>query len=113
MTSDESRFEILKRVQNGTLSAEEGSDLIGILDRGREAATGQEVIDPVPPLDDTATQESPRVSGWWKALWSLILIGGAVLTGFPRYGHTAVMNGQGWVGGSGFHGSRLLLDFYG
>lgn len=82
MTSDESRFEILKRVQNGTLSAEEGSDLIGILDRGREAATGQEVIDPVPPLDDTATQESPRVSGWWKALWSLILIGGAVLTGF-------------------------------
>jgi len=46
MTSDESRFEILKRVQNGTLSAEEGSDLIGILDRGREAATGQEVIDP-------------------------------------------------------------------
>ena len=82
MTSDESRFEILKRVQNGTLSAEEGSDLIGILDRGREAATGQEVIDPVLPLDNTATQESPRVSGWWKALWSLILIGGAVLTGF-------------------------------
>jgi hypothetical protein len=82
MTSEESRFEILKRVEDGTLTAEEGSDLIGILDRGREAAPEVEVFDPIPPVNHVDNAESPQVSGWWKALWSLILIGGAVLTGF-------------------------------
>lgn len=82
MTSDQSRFEILKRVEDGTLTAEEGSDLIGILERGREAASEAEVLEPPKPFDNEDVSEPPRVSGWWKALWSLILVGGAVLTGF-------------------------------
>lgn len=82
MTSDQSRFEILKSVEDGTLTAEEGSDLIGILDRGREAAPEAEVLDPIEPMNDADGSGSPRVSGWWKALWSLILLGGATLTGF-------------------------------
>ena len=82
MTADESRLEILKRVEDGTLTPEEGSDLIGILDRGREAVMEPEVIAPIPSLEHEDVPDAPRVSGWWKALWSLILIGGAVLTGF-------------------------------
>lgn len=85
MTSEESRFEILKRVQDGTLTAEEGSDLIGILDRGRVDASEAEVLDPIPPMKEAEVPDSPQVSGWWKALWSLILIGGAVLTGFSAF----------------------------
>jgi hypothetical protein len=82
MTSDQSRYEILKSVEDGTLTAEEGSDLIGILERGCDAAPEAEVLDPIPPMNDAGVTDSPRVSGWWKALWSLILLGGALLTGF-------------------------------
>jgi hypothetical protein len=82
MTSEQSRFEILKRVEDGTLTAEEGSDLIGILDRGREAAPEAEVLEPLPQITQEATGDVPSVSTWWKAPWSLVLVGGAVLTGF-------------------------------
>jgi hypothetical protein len=82
MTSNESRLEILKRVQDGTLTAEEGSDLISILDRGREVETEAEVLEPEPLPINTEEVETPKVSFWWKAPWSIVLIGGAVLTGF-------------------------------
>ena len=86
MTDDESRLEILRRVENGILTVEEGSDLIGILDfsNGR---VDREENDSNPKgevysHDDIAT---PQVSNWCKALWSLILFGGATLTGFSAY----------------------------
>lgn len=86
MTVDESRLEILRRVENGILTVEEGSDLIGILDFSNGRVDREE--DDSNPKgevyshDDIAT---PQVSNWWKALWSLILFGGATLTGFSAY----------------------------
>jgi len=85
MTSDESRIEILKKVSDGTLTIEEGADLIGILERGKTTqqsepfAAEPEVVQPPPDV------VSSRVSGWWKFMWSLILIGGAILTGFSAF----------------------------
>jgi hypothetical protein len=57
MTSDQSRYEILKSVEDGTLTAEEGSDLIGILERGRDAAPEAEVLDPIPPMNDAGVTD--------------------------------------------------------
>ena len=45
MTSDESKFEILKKVQEGILSPQEGAELLGILDGNW--GTPQPVINPV------------------------------------------------------------------
>ncbi len=85
MTADESKLEILQRVADGTLSVEEGSDLIGILEGA--AAAPEEPIDhqPSPPDDTNLDEPMPHVSGCWKAAWSMILVGGAVLTAFSAY----------------------------
>lgn len=84
MTRDESKLEILKKVENGTLSVEEGSDLLGILDNAKWKSPEPEIVGnggevfPEP-------EESPKVSGCWKAAWSMILLGGAVLTAFSAF----------------------------
>lgn len=85
MTSDESRLEILKRVGEGILSIDEGSELIGILAGVGTRPAASEGIAPPPVADQSAETVSPQVSNWWKAVWSLILVGGAVLTGFSSY----------------------------
>lgn len=85
MTSDESRLEILKRVEEGILSIDEGSELIGILAGvGTKPATSEWTAPP-PAADQFTETVCPQVSNWWKAVWSLILIGGAILTGFSSY----------------------------
>ena len=79
MTSDESKLEILRKVEDGTLSVEEGSDLIGILEAAKAASSEPEFIQPPNEPDEPKTQpEAPKVSGCWKAAWSMILLGGAV-----------------------------------
>jgi hypothetical protein len=49
MTADENKLEILKKVENGTLSVEEGADLIGILDRAVVDRQNIDVIEPASP----------------------------------------------------------------
>ncbi len=86
MTSNESKLEILRKVEDGTLSPEEGSDLIGILDAASAATSEPEILQPpIEPDTPESPQESPKVSGCWKAAWSMILLGGAVLTAFSAY----------------------------
>lgn len=87
MTTQENKLEILRRVENGTLTIEEGADLIGMLEKGessQESTTqsGAEVIDPPPPQEPF---EKPETSGCWKAAWSMFLVGGAVLAAFSAY----------------------------
>jgi hypothetical protein len=84
MTRDESKLEILKKVEEGTLSVEEGSDLLGILDEGARSAEQPEVID-IKKDDFVEPEETPKISGCWKAAWSMILFGGAVLTAFSAF----------------------------
>lgn len=85
MTSEESRFEILKKVEDGILSVEEGAELLEILERAKSTEKPQEIIDPVPPMNHSADVEPVKVSGCWKAAWSMILTGGAVLTAFSAF----------------------------
>ena len=85
MTKDESKLEILQRVADGTLSVEEGSDLIGILEGAAAVEPMTVDYESPPPADPYQGEPPPRVSGCWKAAWSMILVGGAVLTAFSAY----------------------------
>jgi hypothetical protein len=97
MTKDESKLEILKKVEDGTLSVEEGSDLLGILDHaGKKSAAPEIVRERVE--EEPENIEAPKVSGCWKAAWSMILLGGAVLTAFSAFWvyQGFQNNGFGW-----------------
>ncbi len=85
MTSDESKLEILKKVEDGTLSIEEGADLLGILDQAETIDTLDEFVDVTPPADTPPLHEKVVISGCWKAAWSMVLVGGAVLTAISAY----------------------------
>ena len=79
MTTDDRKLEILRKVEEGTLSVEEGSDLIGMLDRVE--------VEPQQPIPDAENESAGKheASGCWKAAWSMILVGGAILAGFSAY----------------------------
>lgn len=98
MTKDENKLEILKKVESGVLSIEEGSDLLGILDNAGTKPEASVVINDRGE-DFTEPVETPKVSGCWKAAWSMILLGGAVLTAFSAFwvyqGYEA--KGFGWA----------------
>ncbi len=85
MTRDESKIEILKKVESGILSVEEGSDLLGIFDKAEEEAILASESPKTVDLEPMQPIEKPQATGCWKAAWSMILVGGAVLTGFSAY----------------------------
>lgn len=88
MTSDQSKLEILKKVEDGTLSVEEGSQLLGILDSA--AAEPEPVLaEKVPQKPEEDVQQdvavTAKVSGCWKAAWSMVVWLGAGLTALAGY----------------------------
>lgn len=95
MTTDENKLEILRKVENGTLSVEEGADLIGIIESA-EKSQGDGAKDA--PVQAMEPMEKHEASGCWKAAWSIFLLGGAVLTAFSAFwiyqGYRE--NGFGW-----------------
>jgi hypothetical protein len=97
MTREESKLEILKKVENGDLSVEEGSALLSIFDKAERQPVEPEIIDDHGE-EFAEPMETPKVSGCWKAAWSMILFGGAVLTAFSAFwvyqGYTT--KGFGW-----------------
>jgi hypothetical protein len=97
MTRDESKLEILKKVESGILSVEEGSALLGIFDKAERQPVEPEIIDH-PGEAFAEPVETPKVSGCWKAAWSMILLAGAVLTAFSAFWvYQGYMNkGFGW-----------------
>jgi hypothetical protein len=100
MTTDESKLEILKKVEDGTLSVEEGSELLGILDKGARSTPVLEVVHE--RADEFTEPTEPRkVSGCWKAAWSMILLAGAVLTAFSAF----------WVY-QGYHNNGFRWGFW-
>jgi hypothetical protein len=83
---DESKLEILRKVEDGTLTPEEGFQLIGIFDAaGAEESEREFIRPPLEPEAPGSAQKTLRVSGGWKAAWSTILLRGAVLTAFSAY----------------------------
>lgn len=90
MTSEQSKLEILKKVEDGTLSVEEGSRLIGILDGEikDEPESVEKNEDTVEIFEKSLPEDQmvkTEVSGCWKAGWSMILWLGAGLTALSGY----------------------------
>jgi hypothetical protein len=87
MTVDESKLEILKKVENGTLTIEEGANLLAILDGGKAEAEPQpeviqsENVDESQPLEPRST----AVPAGWKSLWSIPLFLGIVFMGLSGF----------------------------
>jgi len=100
MTTDENKLEILRKVENGTLSIEEGAELIGILEGAKSEPEPQSAKS---EADENNTgfmksTEKHEVSGCWKAAWSMFLVGGAILSGFSAYWiyQGYINKGLGW-----------------
>lgn len=100
MTTDENKLDILRKVENGTLSIEEGAELIGMLDNANSSA--EPPVSAPTQLSRTISSMEPiekhEVSGCWKAAWSMVLVGGAILAGFSAYWiyQGYVNQGFGW-----------------
>lgn len=82
MTKEEKKLEILRKVENGTIGIEEGADLIAGLESEEEGQTPADASIPVSPA---APLQKHETSGCWKAAWSMVLVGGAVLSGFSAF----------------------------
>ena len=100
MTTEESKLEILKQVEAGILTPEEGAGLLGILDGARpsyeEPTVVPEVIAaPAPEVDQY------DIPWYWKAGWSLFLwlgVGLTVLSAYWMYrGYEAAGFGVGFI----------------
>ena len=81
MTIDENKLSILKKVEDGTLTIEEGADLLAILERGgsrvhAEAPLTGEVVDAV--KDDPIPDQVPA---GWRAVWSFFIWLGVIFMG--------------------------------
>lgn len=106
MTLEESKMEILKKVESGTLTVEEGADLLAILDGGSMA---QPKTDPEPmtevlqgsaesPFSGEGSREgrSTAVPAGWKSLWSIPMFLGILFMGlsgwwlFASYGRSGL-----------------------
>lgn len=99
MTPDESKIEILRRVEQNTLSIEEGAHLLEILERGstqpEQAATtvvsavaGGTDPEAVNVVAYPGTGASLEVPAGWRAVWGIFIWLGIVfmgLTGFWLY----------------------------
>jgi hypothetical protein len=98
MTIDENKLQILKKVEDGTLSVEEGADLLSILDYGTTMKPDTAVHAAVEIPDEKKIMTTSQVPAGWKALWSLFIwIGVAAMggTGYWLYSSYA-RSGLGW-----------------
>lgn len=82
---NETRMEILRRVERGEISTEEGARLLAELEQGilpspsKEARLGAEAQAAPPPAAQLSEEEQARVRGW-KSWWLLPFLLGLALT---------------------------------
>jgi hypothetical protein len=86
MTIDESKLEILKKVETGLLSVEEGAELLAILDGNQTHQTKEDVVI-IAGTGKVSTNETrtTAVPAGWKSLWSIPLWLGIVFMGLSGY----------------------------
>ncbi len=88
MTRDENKLQILKKVENGTLSIDEGADLLSILDR-EESASETPAQPQTIDLEPEPMEALPeKVPAGWKALWGIFMWLGVIFmaaSGFWLY----------------------------
>lgn len=106
MTLDESKLEILKKVENGILSVEEGADLLAILDGGSteknapasepQAEVLQGSAVGATQMGDAGESRTTAVPAGWKSLWSIPMFLGILFMGlsgwwlFASYGRSGL-----------------------
>jgi hypothetical protein len=100
MTSEESKLLILKQVEAGVLSPEEGSGLLEILDMDGSLPVEPE---PIPDIITSVPHrvEVPPIAWYWKLGWSLFLwlgVGLTILSAFWMYkGYQVAGFGVGFI----------------
>jgi len=82
MTTEDKKLEILRKVEDGSLTVEEAAARIADLETA-EIHTTQEGGAAVSPSEGSNPKH--ETSGCWKAAWSMILVGGAILSAFSAY----------------------------
>lgn len=95
MTLDESKLDILRRVEEGKLTIEEGAHLLEILERGAEARQASAVIaapEAYVPAGAVNAVFTPRkstekleVPAGWRALWGIVLWLGVAFLSLSGY----------------------------
>jgi hypothetical protein len=95
MTLDESKLDILRRVEEGKLTIEEGAHLLEILERGAEARQAPAVIatpEQYAPAGAVNAVFTPRkstekleVPAGWRALWGIVLWLGVAFLSLSGY----------------------------
>lgn len=93
---DEAYLAILRMIEHGTISAEEGQMLLDALDAGSEPET-QLAHDTRAARAAMALESEPRLSGppaWAQGAWLYLLAGGVVLAGLAGMA-TALLVGAG------------------
>jgi len=93
---DEAYLEILRMIQNGTISAKEGEMLLDALDAGSELK-GQPENEALAEWGET---ESPRLPDWTQQAWLVPLTGGVLLIGLTGMASALLVGGGsrlGWL----------------
>jgi hypothetical protein len=87
MTIDDSKLEILRKVEQGALSIEEGAHLLEILEGGSSAqyedAAPASAVSPV--ASQRTTREPLEVPAGWRSLWGIFLWLGIIFMGLSGY----------------------------
>lgn len=107
MTTDEKRLQVLKRVEDGVLSIEEGADLLSLIDRADENEKSNEVEHGKGTAEFLVEKMAGKVPAGWKALWSAFIWIGVILMGVSGFWLISSYNrsGMGW----GFWFALLFL----
>jgi len=110
MTADESKLEILRQVEQGALSIEEGAHLLEIL----EGNPTKPEVAPAPGEEFAAIEPSTapvphEIPAAWKAAWSAILWLGVLFMGLTGYWLTSSYERSGM--GVGFWFALVFLAF--
>jgi hypothetical protein len=85
MTTEENKLQILKKVEDGTLSIEEGADLLSMFDRVDEVHSSSGVSSRAEVMDTPLEAPPTEVPAGWKALWSMLIWLGVAFMGGSGY----------------------------
>jgi hypothetical protein len=97
MTTDENKLQILRKVESGTLSIEEGADLLSILDRAESEPVPEETKTDE-PMNLSIETIAAEVPAGWRALWSIFIWLGVIFMGASGYWlySSYARSGMGW-----------------
>jgi hypothetical protein len=112
MTLDENKIEILRRVEQGTLSIEEGAHLLEILEGGAGSVEPSTVLKEEFVTNSSSEEghEKLSVPAGWRAIWGIFLWLGVIFMGLSGYWLLSSYNRSGLGVGFWFALFFLLIS---